>query len=280
MVKKAYKGTISSIILSVVVLGILLVPFFTANHIQKVREGEGKYEFKATICWDVDEQEDFENNPDLPGFEPHETGALGCIKILNGLSGDFGDMMFEDNELEVTIDGYGIGTVPERISATEWSAYFVYLTFTRDDIIENDITRIDIFLAIAELNGCKFDVWITIYEDRELDDIYDDPDLHIGRMTMGELSRLKIDVNDIMKIYTIPEGEPLALMFIPSEDDCDIELNGFTAFFDMQFYKIHELKVTSLDWIGIAMSGVGMFMIFCSVLMLPQINFIGMFKKD
>ena len=98
-------------------------------------------------------------------------------------------------------------------------------------------------------------------------------------MEINELSEFEIDVEDIMKIYTFPEDESLLLIFTPSEEDCEV-LAGDIVFFDMQFYCIEEIKVSSLSWIGIVMTGTGVFMIFCSVLMLPTINFVGLFKKE
>ena len=42
---------------------------------------------------------------------------------------------------------------------------------------------------------------------------------------------------------------------------------------------IEETMITAIDWLGIAMIGVGIFMIFCSILMLPMIDFGGLFGK-
>lgn len=59
MEKKNYPGTISSVILSVFVVILVLLPFATANYMEKVRNGNGKYEFKETMFWDLNSNDDF-----------------------------------------------------------------------------------------------------------------------------------------------------------------------------------------------------------------------------
>jgi len=44
-------------------------------------------------------------------------------------------------------------------------------------------------------------------------------------------------------------------------------------------YCIEETVITAIDWLGIGMIGAGFFMIFCSILMLPSIDFGGVTKR-
>jgi len=60
--KKAYPGTISSVILSIVVMGILLMPFYIANNRDRLRKGEVGYEFVETMCFDITKKSEFESD--------------------------------------------------------------------------------------------------------------------------------------------------------------------------------------------------------------------------
>jgi len=270
---KAYRGTISSIIMSVVVLGILLIPVITANHIQKVRSGNGKYEFKETMCWTIDEQEDFNGNPDYPAS--CGSGALGYYHEYTGSGNDFSinQMSYEDNILEGTVDGYGIGVVDRcEYENIDFSMVFIYLTMTKDDIIDLDVTRIDIFFTVSGIEeGCEYDLILSSGG-------WPGDGLDMGKVTVNELSSIELTVDDMMEIYLFGVGDELSFGFIPVEEEGVVQYNS-VVIFDMQMYCIEEIKISSIDWLGISMIGMGFFMMFCSILMLPTIDFGGVAKR-
>jgi len=265
----AYKGTISSVILSIVVIGIILVPFITAGYVQKVREGDGKYRFKETMCWDIDEQEDFNNEPEGLYQECGE-GALGYGYESDGFEIALSYMEFDEYPTNDTVNGYGIGITFVCTEPEEFLILIICLNLTKDDILDMDVTRIDIFLSISGLeeDDCYFNV-ITAFIDE-----YEES---IGKILLNEISEIEIDIDYIIELHTLLEVEPLVLIFEPL-DDCVIEPES-VVIFDMQMYCIEEIKIGALEWIGIGMIGAGIFMIFCSVLMLPQIDFSGITKR-
>ena len=267
MPEKAYKGTISSVILSIVVLGILLIPFAMANHIQKLREGDGKYNFKETMCFDIDDEDYFNNDPDDVSQECGN-GALGYWYDDLSLS----PVSLHHSPVDGAVDGYGMGTTVTCDGYVEYADLLIFLTLTKEDIIEGDITRMDIFLTISGIEDCCYEGWLGY--------MFEEPSFELGEITIGELTEIEIDVNDILEINTYPKGEYLFLWFLPCEegDDCIVQPDSIVIF-DMQLYCIEEIKIGAIDWIGIAMVGGGIFMIFCSILMLPSIDFGGITKR-
>jgi len=267
MVLEAYKGTISSVILSIVVIGILLVPFITANQLQKTRDGEGEYDFKETMCWDIDSEDDFYNDVDVES--DCGEGALGYsyFKLYNsGVGYSLNYMTFSEYPINGTVNGYGMGTTVRCDDGGEvdFSYIHIFLTLTREDIIDLDITRIDIFFDIIGMDDCEYELWLWGGGENILE---------IGVVTVNETFQRKIDVDDMIKLYTFPEHSKITIMStLQVEEGCTIQ-PGSIVIFDMQLYGIREMKLPSLSWLGIAMIGGGTFMIFCSMLMLPEISF-------
>lgn len=267
---EAYKGTISSIILSIFVLFLFLVPVFTANAVDKVRKGDGKYNFQDAICYDIDGLEDFEDDPDI---EAYGEGALGYMYADNGGDIILTEITMMDYPLNGTVDEYGVGVTGDN-GEVECSILLIFLTMTKDDIVDLDVTRIDIFINVTSLDpedDCEFEVYLSTIEDC--------PDgMELGEITVGELSEIEIDVADIMEINAFEEDEGLVLAFVPTEGECVVQPES-TVIFDMQMYCIEEIKIPSLTKIGIWMLGISAFMFFCSYLMLPKVSFDGVVES-
>jgi len=85
---------------------------------------------------------------------------------------------------------------------------------------------------------------------------------------MGSVTEIEITVDDLLNINTLSDTDILYFLFFIGEVS-----NGASLVFDMQFYCIEEIKIPTIDWMGISMTGGGFFMIFCSILMLPMVTF-------
>lgn len=272
---EAYKGTISSVILSLFVLFLFLVPVFTANAVNKVRKGDGKYDFQETMCFDINDEDQFEDDPDVS--EDCGEGALGYgYDEGNGGGFSLNEITMMDYPLNGTVDDYAVGIVSAcpngEPSSVECSIIMFFLTITKEDIITLDVTRIDIFINATGIDDeCEYEVYLSTIEDC--------PDgMELGEVTAGELTEIEIDINDILEINAFEEDEGLVIVFVPTEEECVIQPDS-TVIYDMQFYNIEEVKVPSLTKIGIWMLAISSFMLFCAYLMLPQVTFDGVVKS-
>ena len=158
--EEAYKGTISSIILSLFVSFLFLVPVFTANAVDKVRKGDGKYNFQDAICYDIDGLEDFEDDPDI---EAYGEGALGYMYADNGGDIILTEITILDYPLNGTVDEYGVGITGDN-GEVDCSIILIFLTMTKDDVVDLDVTRIDIFINVTSLDpedDCEFEVFMA-----------------------------------------------------------------------------------------------------------------------
>jgi len=269
----AFKGTISSIILSLFVLFLFLIPVFTANSIDKVRMGNGKYNFKDAICYDIDDEDDFEDDPDV---DPDcGEGALGYLYDEgNGGGFSLNEVTMMDYPINGTVDDYAVGVVRgcEEETEVDCSILMFFLTMTKDDIIDLDVTRIDIFInATGVEEDSEYEVYLSTIEDC--------PDgMELGEVTVGELTEITIDIGDIMEINAFEEDEGLVIVFIPTEEEAVVQPDS-TVIFDMQMYCIEEIKIPSLTKLGIWMLGISAFMVFCSYIMLPGVTFDGVIES-
>jgi len=261
--KKVYKGTISSVILSVVVLVLLITPLLVANRIQDIREGKGKYAFKETLCYDINREDQFLNDHDYPRDCGEGALVYGYYDDEYNLFWSYSTIILMDYLLNGTLDGYGAGiakTCEPFNPPVRLSVMYIYMDLTKEDIIEKDITRMDIYFDITGKENFSYRVLIEDYE--------------IGVVAMGKLTQLKIDVYDLFEINNLPEDVPLTFSFIPTADFDESRLYPDEGvIFDMQMYCIEEIKVPSLEKLGFWMIGISLFMLFCSVLMLPEVSF-------
>ncbi len=280
MVKKAYPGTISSIILSVIVVMLLLVPFYTANHLQKVRYGEAKYEFKEVMCFDIDSKSQFMHDNYVYPTSKTRCGAGAVVWFYTSPSSTHSQKPIVMSSLSIpgTVDGYGTSTFFECpsypfVPTIYYNWLRIYLTITKEDIVERDITRIDIYIDISQAQWTHMGGGIRGQEGGVTG--ISDPAIELGAVTS-----ITVTVEDLLQVNTLNPGEKLYWSFnIPKPDSAYHFTDGAFLVFDMQFYYIEEIKITTADYMGIAMIGGGIFTIFCSVLMLPVITFSGVIGR-
>ncbi len=284
--KKPYPGTISSIILSVIVVMILLVPFATANHLQKVRDGEVKYEFGEVMCWDIDNVNQFDNTHTR--FDPIDpfcsvgTGALvhfqwGCRK--NGWCPSLyfhNEVFIHSTPIDGVVGDYtGVTIPPSDCNPSEEDTNFIHyaMSFDKSEILDLDITRIDIFIDIqnVELDFVEMSLKLMGIDEWT-------PSVFSGiKIQVGELTQITVSVDDLLSINALfDEGEQLAFWFNAHPGYIPTEVY---IVFDMQFYHIEEIEIITVDYMGIAMIGGGIFMGFCAILMLPVITFRGVISR-
>ena len=285
MVKKAYPGTISSVILSVVVVMMLLMPFYVANNRDRLRKGYGEFEYKEIMCFDINNVNQFDNTRTfLPNPHPHNllsgTGAFAWRYAHGGPRPDhrtrFNEVVLSNVDIgDKPIDGYGRtisviypGDPPLSPYPTASQDVLIFFSFTVDEIIENDITRLDFYLDLPgsgvtsaycylyDWSGHSFRlVWISECIGKVVS----------VEITVDDLLYLNsnFNKNDNLNIYWRTAPSSLKQSLIPNGE----------IIFDMQFYCIEEIKIPTIDYMGIAMIGGGLFMGFCSILMLPHITF-------
>ncbi len=295
MVKEAYPGTISSVILSVFVVMILLVPFYMANQRDKVRTGEGEYEFKEVICFDINSEDQFFNEYNnwynnyppgafsfmyriAPGRNYHSMQPVDVVDIIED-----GTVDEEAYGFTKVFPGHTIHYAP--LPHPSHSAFISFvMNFGKNEIIDLDVTRMDIYL---DINNAPFDeiyfeigsVALDYYGANEDSDPW--TKIHFSKVTLGEVTSISISVDDLLEINTLPEERKIAIKF--HLYDLYSPTNLFPAnevvTFDMQWYHIEEVKITTIDYMGIAMLGGGIFMTFCSILMLPNVTFSGLIGR-
>lgn len=276
--KKPYPGTISSIILSVVVVMILLVPFVTANHLQKVRDGETKYDFKEVMCFDIDNVNQFDNEYNTGFFNGegnYDTGIGALVHYRLGCGSDYGKYLHNRVSIISTpiggvVGDYVYGFIPNsgcNPSETDTNFIAFVTTFSKSQILELDITRIDMFI---DFQNTELDFTEMRLKMLGIDEWT--PSIFVDRIIqVGELTQLTISVEDLLDINTMfDEGERLMFFFTPISGYI---YSDISVVFDMQFYCIEEIKIITIDYMGIAMIGGGIFMGFCSLIMLPTVEF-------
>ncbi len=312
MVEKAHPGTISSIILSVLVVGILLMPFYMANQRDKFRTGEGEFDFKEVMYWNLESDSDFEEvawthisgtkgtNPEgdthiwtTPGDQSGTmSGIYWSYKAYRSntginymhtfpLSYSFTDAekdcMVGEYPMFVLHDGGTLSSVPYPYVGGYAPHYlptqiYIYLDISSDYFVEMDATRFDL-CADFELHDeenypMSYSVEFVSEEGSYLLKPFD-------TLNIGNSMSVEIDVDDLIEIELLKgntEYVIVTLGFTIIHPWSDFFVDDIVTF-DAQLYGIEEFNIPSIDWMGIGMIGVGMFMTFCSILMLPQITF-------
>jgi len=292
VVKKAYPGTISSVILSVIVMIMLLLPFYVANNRDRLRVGEGGIEFKEVMCFDINDKSYFQSDnfhiykpPLIPQYGGAGAGRIDYYSSVGANSIMHFPMNLGTTPRDGTVDGYGVGSVAyvpgyPPFTPCENAPFYpymhVYTSLTKSDIIERDITRMDIYYELENVasyvGGIIFlsieDDWVSTPPYRFWILIKD-----IENVEYSAVTQVEITVDDLLKINSMPDEYTLGFYFYSTEiEPCPI-LEGANFYFDMQFYCIEEIKIPTVDYMGIAMIGGGIFMSFCAILMLPHITF-------
>lgn len=282
--KKAYPGTISSVILSVFVVIIMLLPFYTANHMEKIREGEGKYEFQEVMCFDISKKSEFEHDDYV--WNPY--GQIVCgsgafeygYKWYDIYSYQPMTMTMTSTPREGVVNPYGMSQIiycPGQPPVGDFFGMQIFLTLTKEIIVENDVTSIVVFLDIEGFEYNNIRMHLHTHENGWSTGT---PKLFEIFVNIPCIVRIDLTVDDLLKINNLGEGEKFHWYLDTAYADIEeLPADGTNIYFDMQFYHIEEIKITTISWIGIAMAGGGVFMLFCSVLMLPHIEFSGVIGR-
>ncbi len=296
MAKEAHPGTISSVILSVFVAIMLLMPFYTANHMQRYREGLVTYEFKDRLCFDINDRSQIAQDTNAPqgdsnSFLLHRYGLIpfsheGNVGNWPGVPGSFvwvymTKQRFSQphsfachNPVQVKNTPIREGTVDEYILtytgvSNTWTVeyyspgwdMYMPLTVTWGDLLDCDLTKINIYFSGATNPSVSVRIggWGS--------SLYWSP--FSGTISDNTLE-IEVSVDDLLTINGYPVNDKIVLKF---HDSGNSQLPNRAIYFDMQFYNIEETKITTVDWSGIVMIAVGMLMSFCSILMLPNVTF-------
>lgn len=300
MPEKAYPGTISSIILSVIVVMILLVPFAMANRMEKIRNGEAKYEFREVMCFDITKKSDFQGDDfsyirqPFPSPEPNAgNGACYISYIYKKVPKEQAHSQVPVNIYNVhipgTVNGYGVAQlqyVPgyPGVGYPEGTPFHVtfFTTLTKHDILDKEVTYIDVFFDIPSITSDRTVEVIKGYGEFGTYYRQEKKIRTIPGFILGEVNKMELTVDDLLEINNLDDDDILGFQFVftlPSNVDPYPVPSGADIFFDMQIYCIEEFKILTIDWIAIAMVGGGIFMIFCSILMLPYVEFSGVIGR-
>lgn len=270
------RGVGSSIISIIIFLMILFVPFLGINLTQRIRQGDGKFDFDEELCFDIDKESQFKND----WIEPPSTG-IGSLKYSyvvnpNVAKVHHSKMNLLTNPLNGTVDGYGVGSATPNtgdipVVPVGGNSIQFALNITKETILDLDITRIDIFLFISGVTFTEMDFRMQdISRSTSFLLIEDD-------MKIGNITKIKIDVIDLLKINTLKDNDELLFMFVGNPGDF-IPGNSFVVF-DMQFYCIPEIVTPSLTKVSLWISATALFVIFMGFIVSPEISFEGVLNS-
>jgi hypothetical protein len=269
------RGVGSSIISILVFLMILFVPFLGVNLTQRVRSGDGKFDFKEDLCFDLNKQNQFDNShDDVTGYS---SGAF-LWKYWDGVGAFIGEnnVSVIDLPLNGTVDGYGVtfakqdpGSNPPQARVTAPVRFSFFLNFTKAEIIDLDITRLDIYIDIG---GVTFDkVMFTLTDTIGTEPVFNE------WVSVGNLTEITVEVIDLLKINSLDENENLRLVFATENNEV-INSNSFLVV-DMQFYCIPEIVTPSLTKVSLYITATALFVIFMGFIVTPEISFDGIMKS-
>lgn len=251
--KPPVKGFRSSLFASTLALLMLLGILLVSNTMQKAREGEGKYSFDEDLCFDITNEKDFDNT--WQEGSATGTGAMLYSYRLPASEKNNIKVQTQNVSLKGTVDGYGVSTTTPNIGDVPVIDPLSYYTlhykmnWTKKKILDLDIVRIDIFLDIAGVTFSDIDFSVT-------DESFSKT-IKLGKVNIGNKTRLNVKVSDLLTINTLVDNEKILIRF-QSENGEFIPANTYTIF-DMQFYCISEMKVPTLTKLGfyLGLGGIG-----------------------
>ncbi len=269
------RGVGSSIISIVVFLMILFVPFLGVNLAQRVRSGDGKFDFEEDLVFDITKKTDFDNSwtkINGLGSQNYAYNVLpGPVKEQNNNIVDVISV-----PLNGTIDGYGvtsaipkIGSVPIVDPTDNYLVQFL-LNLTKADILKLDITRIDIYI---DIQGVAFNTLkMTLLDKSDSHDA-----LGGTTVSVGNLTKIKVEVFDILEINNFVAGENIIFSFATPLGE--IIPSGSFVVFDVQFYSIPEITTPSLTKVSLWISATALTVIFLGFIVSPEISFEGILNR-
>lgn len=273
MSKKAVIGFKSSMIASIIALLMLTLPLLAGNYLDKVRKGEGKFEFDEELCWDLNEVEVFDNSWVKGGASGVGAGVWTYTDTLSTAHEQHNKIDLITIPYNGTIDGYGVttsipktGTIP---SATLGSQLYAILTnLTKVDLLEDDPSSIDIFI---DFGGVTFDTMNVVFVNKAGTN-----PLFTKTISVGNVTKIKLSVTDILKINTLTTTEQLRMDFqIPSGKGLTA---GAYVIFDLQFNCKEEIKTPTLTTMGLYLAFGGLGYIFLAFIVAPEFTLEGTWK--
>jgi hypothetical protein len=293
------KGTISSIILSVVVLGILVLPFYITLKTQEAREGKGYFEPEQKITWDLEDEESLmlveydypDTDPqgeDLPenwlfspdDWDAEEPAAVFWWYWVDDLDGIdlFGhqlDYSFVNVSLDGTVDDYllfitSVGTIestpvpPERLDEPEEFEHIdIYLDIDSNDFLVEDVAKIEFYFDCEADVTLEYSVtFITGEGEHEIGD---------GDVNLGGLTVEGVDALDLLQIAGLTDEVEYLRITISMPEEEYFEL-GDVIVFDCQLGSL-DSKVPTLTRIASWYFVLNGFMTFIAILMLESVSF-------
>lgn len=270
------KGVGSSIISIVLFLMILFVPFLGVNLTQRIRSGDGKFDFDDELVFDINDESQFDDSYTTAAG----TGAFAW-QYFDTISAGVGNNHIKmDTVLSIplngTVDGYAVTTTTPKAGTTSgfgaaWANQFVFLlNFTKSKILELDITRVDIYIDIS---GANFnDLLFKITDEADTASV-----VPSKRASLGNKTSFKITVLDLLTINTFDPNENIKLLFASNLGEFAPD-NSFVVL-DMQFYSVKEITTPSLTKVAMWISATALFVIFMGFIVSPEINFDGVMKS-
>ncbi len=267
----AMRGVGSSIILSFILLVLLSVTWYWPNIIQQNREGEGQFNFDESLCYDLDDVKDVDNTWTKVSATSSGVGALKYSFKATGEAGFYHrySAMQEFNlPLNDTIKPYVVGSTqptPAKIpefALTQPDSIGISINLTKTDLLKLDITRIDIYLDVQGSTQPTLNARLTDQDDTDI--------ITLGTQNLGNLSKFKITVADLLTINNFDDNENLVFVFTTA-DIGHIAPNSFVVF-DLQFYCIDEITTITINKLAYVNYALGIIIIFGGFLMFGSIR--------
>ncbi|MHA1234896.1 MAG: hypothetical protein ACTSQL_07395 [Promethearchaeota archaeon] len=248
----------------------------SANNVQKAREGKGFYTPEEFLVWDLSAKSDLYNdwtgyNPS-PSTDSYETGAYNHQFVR---SSDFEtyhtEVSIVDQPREHVVNEYAVCTSDyfEGTKTYEYTWGFAFaLNLKGNYLIDNDISRMDIFIKLENANFDQTTLKI-IGLDSEIE-------VSLGSIELDTLNSVKISVEDLVIMDSFNTDEKILIMF-SADDPNRIELNSLVIF-DMQLYGLRG-KTNSIAILSLWNVVHSITMILMGLTMLPQFSFGGLAKR-
>jgi len=298
----AFKGTLSTVLGALFVLGLLTLPFYVAVKVDEARTGKGYFTPETNICWDLNSNNDMatgkyflnsvlldqegntvsgwsadwdgEGMPStvfwIYGGEPitshvrHYPSRLGhnLVDIQSNKTVD--KYILSTLRIE-TIEGEPIEHYKGEAPYETKEQIHHYLNISVDEF-KNDITKLEYYFD-CQTQFTKLDYIVWYISDKGRYKIED------GSFNQGNITSIDIDVFDLINIISLgsEEREYMRIDIIVEEKTDHFNVGEFITF-DAQLYCV-ESKIVSMERIGMWYIGIGSFMLFCWLLMLPTISF-------
>lgn len=305
--KTAWKGWLSSIILSIFLLTFgIFVPMVIAHEAEKSRSGSGRFEPQNKRIWELDESSDLApvsfrtdkwpypwdlsltsnvNAYDQTGVESpvfwwyHTKVGTLYYNHVNPI-----DYNIIDVERNGTVNEYLVtslvadgtkSSVPAPHELTyniqhDYERLWFVLDISSDDLVKNDANRMDIYIDLDSFVEMDITVYFTSPKGfYQLDN---------GIIKDDELYSIDIDTMDLIQIAGLKDDDEIVTVVIRAPDQPDTFDDGDLIVFDAQVYGVIT-KTATLDRIGVWYMLYAGMLVFVLIGMSPWVSFDDMVKE-